>query len=305
MNLKAFITITRPTNLLFGSLTVIIGVLTTNWFILTNLMLIRWTLLELIIILVLAAITYMCIAAAGNVINDIYDLEVDKINRPDRPLPSGQITVNQARAWTVILVTIGLVFSAITIPYSAIGIWTIAIAGFFAFVGLAYAAKGKVMGIWGNFTVSISFAIGLFYGALIVFPTIPLVIFVYFITAASVLQGREAIKGIEDVEGDALRDVQTIARKYGIRTAAIFASICNIIGVIGFWLPWIANWLGWNWTGPLYVVLLIPGSFCVAASAVLTLRNPTKYATRASFLDKLGAYQGLVNFLLGTILIVI
>jgi geranylgeranylglycerol-phosphate geranylgeranyltransferase len=305
MNPKAFIIITRPTNLLFGSLTAIIGVLTTNWFILSNLMLVRWTLLELGAILVLTAFTYICIAAAGNVINDIYDLEVDKINRPHRPLPSGQITINQAKAWTVILIIIGLAFSALTIPYSAIGIWTIAIAGFFAFVGLAYAAKGKVMGIWGNFTVSISFAIGLFYGSLIVFPIIPLVVFVYFITAASVLQGREAIKGIEDVEGDALRDVQTIARKYGIRTAAIFAAICNIIGVISFWLPWIANWLGWNWTGPLYAVLLIPAALCVAASAVLVLHNPTKHATRASFLDKLGAYQGLINFLLGTIFIVL
>jgi geranylgeranylglycerol-phosphate geranylgeranyltransferase len=266
-------------------------------------MLVRWTILDLVIVLILTALSYIFIAAAGNVINDIYDLEVDKVNRPDRPLPSGQMTVRQAKAWTAILVLFGLFFSVLTIPYSAIGVWTLAIVGLFAIVGLAYAAKGKVMGIWGNFTVAISFAFGLFYGSLIVWPSIPLVIFVYFITAASVLQGREAIKGIEDIEGDALRDVQTIARKYSIRTAAIFAAICNIVGIIGFLLPWIANMLGLNWTGPLYVILLIPGIGCVAASAVLILLNSSKNASRASFFDKIGAYLGLLNFLLGTIII--
>ncbi|MFW9983812.1 MAG: geranylgeranylglycerol-phosphate geranylgeranyltransferase [Candidatus Odinarchaeota archaeon] len=303
MNLRAFITIMRPANPLFGSLTAIIGVLTTNTFIISNLMLVRWTILDLLIVLILTALSYIFIAAAGNVINDIYDLEVDKVNRPDRPLPSGQMTVRQAKAWTAILVLLGLFFSALTIPYSAIGIWTLAIVGLFAFVGLAYAAKGKVMGIWGNFTVAISFAFGLFYGSLIVWPSIPLVVFVYFITAASVLQGREAIKGIEDVEGDALRDVQTIARKYSVRTAAIFAAICNIVGIISFFLPWTANVLGLNWTGPLYVILLIPGSACVAASAILILLNPSKNASRASFSDKIGAYLGLLNFLIGTIII--
>ncbi len=302
MNLRAFITIMRPANPLFGSLTAIIGVLTTNTFIISNLMLVRWTIMDLLIVLVLTALSYIFIAAAGNVINDIYDLEVDKVNRPERPLPSGQITMRQAKAWTAILVLLGVFFSVLTIPYSAIGIWTLAIVGVFAIVGLAYAAKGKVMGIWGNFTVAISFAFGLFYGSLIVWSNIPFVVFVYFITATSVLQGREAIKGIEDVEGDALRDVQTIARKYSVRTAAIFAAVCNIVGIIGFMLPWIANLLGLNWTGPLYVILLIPGIACVAASAVLILLNPSKNASRSSFFDKIGAYLGLLNFLLGTII---
>ncbi|MFX0168805.1 MAG: geranylgeranylglycerol-phosphate geranylgeranyltransferase [Candidatus Hodarchaeota archaeon] len=303
MNLKAFITITRPANPLFGSLTTIIGVLTTNRFILTNLMITQWTLLDLVIVLLLTALTYIFIAAAGNVVNDIFDIEVDKINRPDRPLPSGQISIGQAKAWTAILVVIGVIFSILTIPYSAIGIWTVAIVGLFALIGLVYAAKGKVMGIWGNFTVAISFAFGLFYGSLIVFPVILPIIFVYFITAASVLQGREAIKGIEDIEGDAVRNVQTIARKYGIRKAAMFATICNVIGIIGFVFPWIANILGWNWTGFLYFILLIPAASCVAYSAVVIVQNPVKRATRASFADKIGAYLGLVNFLLGTIVI--
>ncbi len=305
MKVKPFITIMRPANSLFGSLTAIIGVLTTNYFIIANFGLVRWAIPDLIVVLVLTALTYIFMAAAGNVVNDIYDLDVDQVNRPERPLPSGEITVRQAKAWTVILVLFSLFFSFLTVPYSFIGIWTVAIAALFALVGLLYAAKGKVMGIWGNFTVAISFAFGLFYGSLVTFLFIPPVIFVYFITAASVLQGREIIKGIEDVEGDALRDVQTIARRYGIRKAAILAVFSNTIGIIGFWLPWIANMLGLNWTGPLYIILLIPGSTCVALSAILVLRSPVENAARASFFDKIGAYLGLLNFLLGSIFLII
>jgi geranylgeranylglycerol-phosphate geranylgeranyltransferase len=305
MKVKPFLTIMRPANPLFGSLTAIIGILTTNYFIIVNFGLVRWTIPELFIVLILTALTYIFMAAAGNVVNDIYDLEVDKVNRPDRPLPSGQISIKQAKVWTVILILLSLLFSLLTVPFSFIGLWTLAIVALFALVGLLYAAKGKVMGIWGNFTVAISFAFGLFYGSLVTFLFIPPVIFVYFITATSVLQGREIIKGIEDVEGDALRDVKTIARRYGIRRAAILAASCNAIGIIGFWVPWLVTLLSWNWIGPLYLILLIPGSICVGISAFLILRNPEENASRASFFDKIGAYLGLLNFLLGSIFIII
>ncbi|MFX1562940.1 MAG: UbiA family prenyltransferase, partial [Promethearchaeota archaeon] len=193
------------------------------------------------------------------------------------------------------------IIAILTIPLSAIGIWTLAIVVLFAIVGLFYAAKGKVMGLFGNFAVSVSFAFGLFYGTLVTFTIIPPVIFVYFITAASVLQGRETIKGIEDIEGDSLRNVQTIARKYGIKTAAIIAATFNIIGIIAFYFPWFANSLGWNWTGFLYIIFIIPGMGVVGASTILILRDPVKYASRASLCDKVGAFLGLTNFVLGAL----
>jgi len=300
MSLRAFLTIIRPANALVGSLTVIIGILTA-YRIISSTIGSTWNLIELIFVLLAATLTYFCIASAGNVVNDIYDLEVDKVNRPTRPLPSGAMTVRQAKVWTATLVVLGLIISILTIPLSAIGIWTLVIVILFAIVGLFYAAKGKVMGLFGNFAVSVSFAFGLFYGTLVTSIVIPPVIFVYFITAASVLQGREIIKGIEDIEGDSLRNVQTIARKYGIKTASIIAVIFNIIGIISFYFPWFANSLGWNWTGFLYIILIIPGIGVVGASTILILHNPIKYASRASLCDKVGAFLGLTNFVLGAL----
>ena len=56
-------------------------------------------------------ITYFLVAAGGNVVNDIYDIEVDKINRPHRALPSGRMTVRQAWAYVGFLSILGIFFA--------------------------------------------------------------------------------------------------------------------------------------------------------------------------------------------------
>ena len=43
------------------------------------------------------AIAFACAIAFGNILNDIFDLEIDKINRPSRPLPAGKISVRSAK----------------------------------------------------------------------------------------------------------------------------------------------------------------------------------------------------------------
>jgi 4-hydroxybenzoate polyprenyltransferase len=55
-----------------------------------------------------AALSGAIIAAAGNVINDILDLEIDRINRPRRVLPSGKMSKKEAY-----LIYLGLNLSAI------------------------------------------------------------------------------------------------------------------------------------------------------------------------------------------------
>ncbi|NMB78739.1 MAG: UbiA family prenyltransferase, partial [Methanomicrobiales archaeon] len=53
-------------------------------------------------VLLLLAIVFL-VTAAGNVINDYFDVEIDRVNRPDRPIPSGLVTLSAARAFAVIL----------------------------------------------------------------------------------------------------------------------------------------------------------------------------------------------------------
>ena len=117
----------------------------------------------------------------------------------------------------------------------------------------------------------------------------------FFFTAFLILQARETIKGAEDVEGDALRNVRTIARIYGYKTAAIVAATLNFLGVISYVLIWI-----WGFASYVLWPLLVLGASIVAAAGVLPLTGPDneKRLLIASTLDKVGALVGLIAFVI-------
>ena len=241
---------------------------------------------------IFAYLTYFFVAAGGNVVNDIFDIEVDKINRPHRALPSGRMTVRQAWMYVAFLSLIGVLFAWLNGPLGTV------IVVVFLLVGYAYAAKVKELGIAGNFMVAFSFAFGVIYGSFIygeqvaaIYIPIPSILF--FITAFMILQARETIKGAEDVEGDKLRDVRTIARVYGYNAAAGVAAVLNFIGVTCYVLIWFLGYASWD----LWLLLLL-GSAVVIGAAITPLTGPsnTKRLLIGSTLDKIGALVGLITF---------
>lgn len=288
IDVKAFLSIIRPQNCFIGSLTVIAGFLMgyrQDPFL---------NLFNTLPVLVFAFITYFTVAAGSNVVNDIYDIEIDKINRPHRALPSGRMTIMQAWSYVALLSTIGVLFALFTGPFSTI----IVLA--FVVIGYAYAARVKTWGLAGNFMVAFSFAFGVIYGSFVYAEQtlryiIPLPSWLFFLTAFMILQARETIKGAEDVEGDQIRDVRTIARVYGYGAAAGVAAILNLIGVVCYMLVWILNFASWDlWP------LLVLGSAIVLGAAIAPLTDPSddKRLLIGSTLDKIGALVGLIAFVI-------
>jgi geranylgeranylglycerol-phosphate geranylgeranyltransferase len=280
-----------------GGLTSIIGVMVAR-----QVYIPLYAQLTVILILILSYLTYIFIAAAGNVVNDVFDIEIDKINRPDRPIPSGAITLKQAKVYSIVLWLIGIIFSFVTIPISPAGFWCPIIAIFFSFIGFAYAAKGKVIRIFGNFMVAISFSFGYIYGGVITGAfnqiTSSLAIITFFLSSFFMLQSREIIKGMEDVEGDRLRQVQTIAMVYGYRVAALSAAICGALAIVFFTLVWLFAFVN-IW----FIPFLILGDISVAVSIFILLSGveSSEKQNKASLFAKIGALFGLVGFLVGTI----
>lgn len=287
----AWFSIIRPQNCFIGGLTVIAGVAMAY-----NLAQIG-PLSNHLPLFIYGYITYFFVAAGGNVVNDIFDIEVDKINRPHRALPSGRMTVKQAWGYVAFLSFIGLLFAVLTGPYSAL----IVLA--FLIIGYVYAAKVKTLGLAGNFMVAFSFAFGVLYGAFafgetVGFPltnTIPVPHWLFFFTAFLILQARETIKGAEDVEGDKARDVRTIARVYGYNVAAAVAAALNFIGVLSYVLIWIWGFASWDlWP------LLILGAAIVAGAGIAPLTGPDNKRALliGSTFDKVGALVGLITFVI-------
>ncbi|TFF94171.1 hypothetical protein EU546_05260 [Candidatus Thorarchaeota archaeon] len=291
---KAFLSIIRPQNCIIGGLTVLAGIAMAF-----NRAVGVWAAIGPIVpLFVYGYITYFFVAAGGNVVNDIYDIEIDKINRPHRALPSGRMTVRQAWAYVAVLSILGIVFA--WIPGRSI---SAVIVIFFEIVGYIYAAKVKTLGLAGNLMVAFSFAFGAIYGSVIFaeiqglpwYNAVIIPVWLYFITAFLILQARETIKGAEDVKGDALRDVRTIARVYGYKVAALVAAALNFIGVFSYLLLWI-----WGYASLDLWPLMILGAAVVAGAGIAPLLGPDtpKMLLIGSTLDKLGALIGLIAFVI-------
>src|SRR5699024_8725691 len=76
--------------------------------------------------------------AAGNTINDYFDREIDRLNQPDRPIPSGAVTPREALGLSVVLFAVAVVF-ALTLPVLSIAI---AVVNPFALVAYTELFKG-------------------------------------------------------------------------------------------------------------------------------------------------------------------
>ena len=286
MKIKEGIEILRPLNCIMGSLTVLIGILNTRVGVETP---------TLIINIILGLFTYFFIAGSGNVINDYYDIEIDKINRPDRPIPRGSITLKQAMIWWIISALIGLVIVIIHGLLFILGFLNIIIALFMVFIGWLYAAWGKKNGFIGNIIVSVSFSIGLVYGAILNSSNIPYYIYFFFLTSFFLLLSREIIKGCEDIEGDKNEGVKTLAIRIGIEKSTKISMIFGIFAIVFFILPFFTEIINHVF----FLISMFFGLGVVFYAVIIMMKRNLEREDfkKVSLILKLGAYLGLLAFL--------
>ncbi|MEM3062257.1 MAG: UbiA family prenyltransferase [Nitrososphaerota archaeon] len=185
--------------------------------------------------IILGGLTAYSLNSSSMVLNDYFDREIDSINAPNKPLPSKIISEKEAILFSFILTIIGL-FSSLMISYICL-----IIAIFFYIASFLYNWKLKKTGLIGNMIVSLCVAAPFLYGGLISDSEITLRIALFSITAFIANTGREIIKGIADVEGDAIKDIKSIARLFGNKIAAKIGALFFIIAVLLSFIPLIYN----------------------------------------------------------------
>ncbi|MCC6012760.1 MAG: UbiA family prenyltransferase [Candidatus Verstraetearchaeota archaeon] len=178
------------------------------------------------------------LTAFSMVLNDIMDIEIDRINEPNRPLPSGRISINNAKIYSIILAIIGI---SLTFYFS---IYAIIIAFSSLIVSILYNTKAKKTGLLGNIMVAYCVAIPFLFGAIITSNSINMKILTFFMLAFLSTIGREIIKGIADIKGDKIKNIRTLALVYGVKKAAIIASLFYLSAIILSLLPIILKEVG-------------------------------------------------------------
>ncbi len=175
------------------------------------------------------------ITGAGMAINDYYDLEIDRINAPHRPLPSKRISREQALIFSFFLFSMGLVLVALT------NIYCFGLAIFNGLIEFLYAKKFKKWWLLGNVLVSWLTASVFIFGALITFDF--RLVWILSLLAFLSNMGREIYKAIEDVKGDKKMKSDTLPVASGIKNSREIAQSFIISAVILSPLPYLSGLL--------------------------------------------------------------
>ena len=238
---------------------------------------------------------YFFLAASSNVINDIFDMDIDSINRPTRPIPSGKIQRKQAIYYAAILMFLAI-GTSIGVGLFTPNPWLVPLTIIvFGGISYLYSWKGKASGFPGNILVGISFSSGIPFGGILVssISEIPLYLWFFFATAVFLLISRELVKGMEDIEGDSKFDQKTVAIVHGFRFTAWISGFFSICSIATFTIPvFLYSFNVW------FLVIMLSGNVFVLVSIILLIRpDRKKNQTRASLCLKIGAYLGLLAYI--------
>lgn len=239
--------------------------------------------------LVVASLIAGLVTGAGNVLNDVFDADIDAVNRPERPIPRGRISKREAVAVAASLLAVSLVGLG-----QVAKTLVVAIAVFNAVALLGYSWKLKRTPLVGNSTVA--YLVGsafLFGGAAVggISESLPL-----FLVAFAATLGREVAKDVEDLPGDSGR-AETLATALGSMRASQVAALSMGITVLVSPLPYLAGVLG-----PVYLPFAaVADALLLYASFRLAMNPDEEGAAAAQRLVKLAMVAALAGFVAGSL----
>jgi 4-hydroxybenzoate polyprenyltransferase len=238
------------------------------------------------IFLVLAS---LFIAAAGYIINDYFDINIDEINKPDKMVVDKLIHRRWAIAWHFILSFTGLVFTVLALP--VLGKWYLILANI-ACVALLwfYSTNFKKSLLIGNIVISLLSA----WTILIIFfskvspgnaielgnhaqPKFFRLAFLYagFAFICSLI--REAIKDIEDIKGDERYGSHSMPIAWGVNASKVYIAVWMIVLIV-ILITLMIYILQFRWWG-----LVAYGVLVIILPLVLIFRKLFKASTAADY----------------------
>jgi 4-hydroxybenzoate polyprenyltransferase len=267
--IRRYVAFTRPFTLLPPTLGVVSGAVCA-WGSVHNPDPLRQITFAVVFNVVLGSLCAALLNAASNVINQIYDLDVDNVNKPERMLPSGRIRLGAAWRYTWVLYALAVIPVWLVVIYPAQGLaermimpterlvgpdgpleWLGALvashAVFFIYIAgmiftFVYSApslgRTKRHAIGANVTIAIPRGMLLkVAGWGMVGPVLATEPWYIGLIFALFLLGAASTKDFSDMEGDRAGGCYTLPIRYGVRRAAYMMAP-------SFVLPWLLVPLG-------------------------------------------------------------
>ncbi len=227
-------------------------------------------------------------AAAGNVINDLFDIEIDKLNRPSRPLPSKKISGSEAVALYLLLAALSL-FLGYLVSAAAFIITLIADAVLFI-----YSFKLKSVPLLGNAVIALLTGLAFLYGGIAVnnisYAYVPAV-FAFLINFI-----REIVKDMEDIKGDITNNIRTFPLLKGYRSSKNLILTLVIILIAATFYPYAAKLYKIEY---FFIVMLTVNPLLIYSMKKLFEDHSGKNLNKVSKLLKLNMILGLTAIYFG------
>jgi len=242
--------------------------------------------LNLLLVVIATSLT----AGAGNIINDIYDIKIDRINKPERPLPDGRIGVVSAIVYYLGLVGIAVYAGYLLGMHSFIAVIAVNILLF------TYASYWKKSLLAKNLLVAVISAY-LFYFCSITagnaLKILPLAIAAFLFHLI-----REIIKDIADLAGDRAEEARTIVIRYGQKVTITL--IRALVLILIAYLAAVAYWFDYRFYFHLIITAtILPVLIFVYYQVGRT--SPQADYERLSKIMKLDMLCGLLAFYAGIV----
>jgi len=233
------------------------------------------------------------VTGAGNVINDYFDYEIDRVNRPDRPIPASTVSLTGARTYALLLFLAGVLLSFGTTLLCAL------MAVVNALLLVLYAARLKAIPLAGNLAVSyLAASIFVFGGALSGIPGVMTTLPIAAITFLGMV-ARELLKDGEDIEGDQAGGARTLPMVIGVQKTGWLACLFALAGIAASFLPY------QTWGGGYLALIALPDLLILAGAlqGIRAVDSTTLRNGRATLLLKGGMFTALAAFTASALLL--
>lgn len=236
--------------------------------------------------LYLAMVSAFLISGGGMVVNDYYDRRLDSVFDPEKPIPSGKISLRGASVLSFLLFALGLYLAFwINLP-------AFSLAALNSLLLVLYAGFLQKRFFFSNMTVSFLVGSTFVYGGLAVGNILPA--FLLGLMAFFANTSREILKDMEDMYADAGRGIRSIPIVLDKEKSRVISAVFTLVAISMTPLPLIMGVFGL-----LYIIAVVPSVLVFVYSIKLTFGDGRIDAVQRSV--KLAMVLGLVAFLAGAL----
>ena len=245
----------------------------------------------------LIAAVVVLVAAGGYAINDYFDRDIDAINKPERPIPSGRISPHEALFLSIVVGVAGLGIALLIGPLAFVYALVNAVLVY------TYSWRLKRTGFIGNIVIAFNSASSIIFGGLAyaelvkAWHSLNTVIVVASIAFLLVL-AREFVKGVEDYVGDKAHGVRTLAVILGPRRASLIALFTILIVVVISPIPYV---LGLYSITYLVLATIVDIIALYSTLKLVRAQNPIEEAARTRRALKICFLIGAIAFIVGLV----